>query len=114
MKRLVLLFSLGTLATAASPVLAQEQDHAAHHPATTAATPEAPVVEGVVRKVDKSAGKITLKHGPIPNLGMPDMLMVFRVSDPAMLDQVKAGDKVRFSADKIEGAYTVTRLERVD
>ncbi|MEO8302892.1 MAG: copper-binding protein [Betaproteobacteria bacterium] len=71
----------------------------------------AAVVDGEVRKVDKDAGKITLKHAPIPNLDMPTMTMVFRVKDPAMLDQVKAGDKVRFTADKFGGQYTITTLE---
>ena len=66
--------------------------------------------EAEVRKVDKDAGKLTLKHGPIPNLEMPPMTMVFRVKDPAMLDPVKAGDKVSFQAEKIGGQYVVTRI----
>ena len=69
--------------------------------------------EAEVRKVDVSAGKITLKHGEIKNLDMPPMSMVFQVIDPALLNQVKAGDKVRFTADKINGAYTVLTLEPV-
>ena len=69
--------------------------------------------EAEVRKVDQSTGKITLKHGEIKNLDMPPMSMVFGVKDPALLDQVKAGDKVRFTADKINGAYTVLTLERI-
>ena len=69
--------------------------------------------EAEVRKVDVSAGKITLKHGEIKNLDMPPMSMVFQVKDPALLNQVKAGDKVRFTADKINGAYTVLTLEPV-
>ena len=76
-----------------------------------AANAGAPSTEGEVRKVDKAAGKITLKHGPITNLDMPGMTMVFRVSDPALLDQVKAGDKVRFTAEKVDGALTVVRME---
>jgi Cu/Ag efflux protein CusF len=67
--------------------------------------------DGEIRKVDKDAKKITIKHGPILNLDMPNMTMVFQVKDPALLDMVKAGDKVRFSADKIGGAYVVTRIE---
>ncbi len=67
--------------------------------------------EGEVRKVDKEQGKVTLKHGPIENLGMPGMTMVFKVSDPKMLDMVKAGDKVKFAADNINGALTVTAIE---
>jgi len=61
--------------------------------------------------VDKEANKITLRHGPIPILDMPAMSMVFQVKDPALLDQVKAGDKIRFSAEKIGGQYVVTRIE---
>lgn len=56
-------------------------------------------------------GKATIKHGPLENLGMPVMTMVFRVQDPAMLDQLKAGDKINFVADKVNGAYTVMRFE---
>ena len=67
--------------------------------------------EGEVRKVDKDAGKVTIKHGPLENLGMPAMTMVFQVKDPAMLDQVKAGDKINFIAEKVGGQYTVTRVE---
>jgi Cu(I)/Ag(I) efflux system periplasmic protein CusF len=66
---------------------------------------------GEVRKVDKDAQKITIKHGPIRNLDMPGMTMVFRVKDPAMLDQVKAGDSIVFAADNIGGALTVTQIE---
>ena len=71
----------------------------------------APMVDAEVRKVDKDAGKITLKHGPITNLEMPGMTMVFRVKDPAMLDKVKEGDKIRITADKIGGAFTVMSIE---
>ena len=73
----------------------------------------APMVDGEVRKVDKEQGKITLKHAPITNLEMPGMTMVFRVKDPAMLDKVKEGDKVRFTADKVGGNITVTSIEAV-
>ncbi len=66
-----------------------------------------------VRKVDMDAKKITLKHGEIKNLDMPSMTMVFQVKDPALLDKVKAGDKVKFSAEKINGAYTVTAIDPV-
>lgn len=78
-----------------------------------AALPEQATAEGEVQKIDKEAGKITLKHGPIPNLDMPAMTMVFRVKDLAMLDSVKAGDKVRFSAEKAGGALTVTQMTPV-
>ena len=63
------------------------------------------------QKIDKGAGKVTIKHGPIKSLDMPAMTMVFQVRDPALLDQVKAGDKVNFVAEKIGGQYTVIRIE---
>ena len=70
-----------------------------------------PMTDGEIKKVDKGSGKITIKHGEIKNLGMPGMTMVFRAKDPGMLDQVKVGDKVNFSADKINGNITVTKIE---
>ena len=66
---------------------------------------------GEVRKVDKSSGKVTIKHGPLANLGMPAMTMVFRVKDSTMLDQMKEGDKIDFVAEKINGALTVIQVE---
>ncbi len=69
------------------------------------------MTDGEVRKVDKDASKVTIKHGPITNLDMPAMTMVFRVSDPALLDQLKSGDKIRFLAEKVQGAYTVMKVE---
>jgi Cu/Ag efflux protein CusF len=72
---------------------------------------QTPLAEAEVRKVDKSAGKITLKHGEIKNLDMPPMTMVFGVRDKALLDTAKAGDKVRFSAEKEGGQYVVTAIE---
>lgn len=76
-----------------------------------AAQASAPLSQGEVRKIDKEAQKITIKHGPLANLDMPAMTMVFRVKDAAMLDRVKAGDRVKFQAEKIGGAFTVTQLE---
>ncbi|MDP3709609.1 MAG: copper-binding protein [Polaromonas sp.] len=69
------------------------------------------MVDGEVRKVDKDTQKITLKHGEIRNLEMPGMTMVFQVKDPALLDKVKAGDKVRFTAEKSKGAIVVTDIQ---
>ena len=67
--------------------------------------------EGVVRKVDKENAKLTIKHGPLENLGMPGMTMVFGVKDPAMLGEVKAGDAIRFRAEQVDGRLTVTSLQ---
>jgi Cu(I)/Ag(I) efflux system periplasmic protein CusF len=101
-----------SLAFSAAPVLAQSKaDHDAHHARPAQAADAAPLAEGEVRRVDKDAKKITIKHGPLESLDMPPMTMVFQVSDPAMLEQVKAGDKVKFQAEKNGGALTVTRLE---
>ena len=69
-------------------------------------------VDGEVTKVDPENGKITLKHGPIENLGMPAMSMVFKAGDPAMTSQVKVGDKVKFEADKVDGAITITKIAK--
>ena len=72
----------------------------------------AQMVSGEVKKVDESAGKVTLKHGPIPKFDMGDMTMVYRVKDPAMLKGIKAGDKVMFEPDQVNGAYTATKIEK--
>ena len=68
------------------------------------------MTEGEVRKVDKPAGKVTLKHGEIKNLEMPSMTMVFQVKDPGMLDAVKPGDKVKFKAEKSGSSFVVTEI----
>ncbi len=88
-----------------------EKDSQSSRYAANGKTAGSGFTEAEVRKVDKDAGKITLKHGPITNLDMPPMTMVFRAKDPKMLDNVKAGDKVRVKVDKIQGAYTVTEIE---
>jgi Cu(I)/Ag(I) efflux system periplasmic protein CusF len=90
--------------------------HSASHdgrPTAGAAQSRGAPAEGEVRKVDKDAKKITIKHGPLEKLDMPAMTMVFQVKEPAMLDQVKAGDKVTFDAEKVGGAFTITKIERV-
>jgi Cu/Ag efflux protein CusF len=72
----------------------------------------ASTVSGTVKKIDQSAEKITLDHGPIKNLDMDSMTMVFKAGDKAMLAKVKAGDKVRFSAERVNGQLTVTKIEK--
>ena len=72
----------------------------------------AEMTDGEVRKVSKDTNKITLRHGEIKSLDMPPMTMVFQVRDPAMLDKVKAGDKVRFAAEKgPDGTIVVTDIQ---
>ena len=74
---------------------------------------QAPMVNGQVTKIDEAAGKITLRHGPIKKLDMNEgMTMVLRVQDPAMLKQVKVGDKVKFDADRVNGQITLTKIEK--
>jgi Cu/Ag efflux protein CusF len=73
----------------------------------------AEMVDGEVKKVDASAGKITIKHGPMKKFDMEDgMTMVFRANDPAMLKEVKPGDRIKFEADKINGQFTVMKIEK--
>ena len=70
-------------------------------------------VNGQVTKIDESAGKITIKHGPLKKFDMNEgMTMVFRAGDPAMLKAVKPGDRVRFVPDRINGQFTVTKIEK--
>lgn len=73
----------------------------------------ASAADGTVKKVDESAGKITLDHGPIKNLDMDEpMSMVFKAADPAMLKSVKPGDKVTFEAERVNGQITVTKIKK--
>jgi Cu(I)/Ag(I) efflux system periplasmic protein CusF len=105
------LLTVAALAAAfAAPAFAQPKpdDHAAHHPSAAAS---AAMTEGEIRKVDKDAKKLTIKHGEIKNLDMPPMTMVFQVKDEAMLDKLKAGDKIRFTAEKSASGIVVTEIQ---
>jgi Cu/Ag efflux protein CusF len=73
-------------------------------------TAHAQAYDAEVVKVDKAQGKITLRHGEMKALDMPPMTMVFRISNPALLERVAVGDKVRFDAAKVDGTYTVTAI----
>lgn len=77
----------------------------------SAAAAASELSDGEIRKVDKDAKKLTIKHGPLKNLDMPGMTMVFSVKDDALLDQVQSGEKVRFLAEKVDGKITVTKIE---
>ena len=94
----------------ASALAAGEHDAHAGHMASKAPA-ESPLSEGIVKKVDKASGKITITHGPLLNLDMPAMTMVFRVSEAAWLDQLQAGRTIRFLADSVNGSLTIVRLE---
>ena len=81
------------------------------HPAAPARAED--YVRGEVTKVDESAGKITIKHGPLRNFGMDEgMTMTFRAGDPAMLKAVKAGDRIRFIPDLVDGQFTVKKVQK--
>ena len=114
MKKLTLIASvLVTTAFYTGSVFAQTATPAPAAPA--AAMEKAPMkdaTEGEVRKIDKDAKKITLKHGPIKNLDMPGMTMVFQVKDAALLDKFVAGDKIMFTAEQQQGAFVVTGAEK--
>ena len=100
MKTLIALLAVLTIAT---PLHAE--------PVTPPAAQSSVMTDGVVRKIDAANGKITLKHGPIVNLDMPGMTMVFRVQSPEMLNAVKVGDTVKFHVENINGAFTVTAIQ---
>lgn len=78
--------------------------------AGSAGATDLPTTEGEIRRINAAGQEITLRHGEIKNLDMPPMTMVFKLKDPAQLGSLKAGDKVRFTADKINGAYTVISI----
>jgi Cu(I)/Ag(I) efflux system periplasmic protein CusF len=98
--RMVRLALLGLALAVASPLVAASSHQR-----------DGRLIEGEVRKVDKDAKKLTIRHGPIANLEMPAMTMVYQVKGPALLGQVKSGDRIRFAAEKSGAQYTVTRLE---
>lgn len=93
-----------------APLALAQTDHDDHHSGASAAA-EAPLAEGTVKKIDKSAGKLTIAHGPLASLNMPPMTMVFRAAEPGLLEQVKVGDKIRFAVERVGGALTVTAIE---
>ncbi|MDP1894929.1 MAG: copper-binding protein [Hydrogenophaga sp.] len=116
--------TLLALLLASGMALAQTHNHAHGAPATTetpaAATPTAPTetasnglpwAEAEIRRIDAAAGKLSLKHGDIKNLDMPPMTMVFQLQDKALLGKLKVGDRVRFTADKVNGSYTVVDIQ---
>jgi Cu/Ag efflux protein CusF len=85
----------------------------AQNEAKPAEAANAELTNGEVRKVDKATGKVTIKHGWVKKIDMPPMTMGYRVKDPALLDQLQPGDKIRFDVDRVDGAFTITRMEKV-
>lgn len=114
MNTVTTLAALGLLAITAGPASAQSGHAGMHHGAAmpqTAGQPMAKMSEGTIKKVDKAGGKLTIAHGPLENLAMPAMTMAFAVTDKALLEQVKPGDRIRFVAADIGGKLTVSTLE---
>ncbi|WP_374513235.1 copper-binding protein [Niveibacterium sp.] len=101
-----------TVLLGVSPLAVQAADDHADHMKAGSSMAMQEMSEGVVKKVDAQAGKITIQHGPLKNLDMPAMTMVFKVKDAAMLGSVKAGDNVRFVAESLPGGLTVTSIEK--
>jgi Cu(I)/Ag(I) efflux system periplasmic protein CusF len=106
-----LVIAAAMLSTSAMNSFAQTSAPAA--PVTTAAPAPKEMADAEVRKVDKEAKKVTLKHGPIKSLDMPGMTMVFQVRDEKLFDKLVVGEKIKFSAEQLQGAYIVTDVEKV-
>ena len=98
---------------AGSSGLAMAASDAQTAPSSATATPAVStgLTSGEVRKIDTEQGKLTIKHGPIENLQMPGMTMVFKAADPAMLQKLQVGDKIRFAAEKANGVIVVTAID---
>lgn len=108
MKKLIVPALIVLAAGFSVPGLAADS-HAGHgSPTATPAATEAPLTEGLVKKIDKAAGRVTLAHGPLN--GMPGMTMVFRVKEAAWLGQMKEGQKIRFAAEDTDGGMVVVRF----
>ncbi len=110
MKSIYIFIAAHCLTVGITPAMAADSQADHTHMHGNAATGQA-LAEGLVKKVDKATGKLTLSHGPLPN-GMPAMTMAFGVRNAAWLEQLKAGDKIRFAAEQVNGAMVITRLER--
>jgi Cu/Ag efflux protein CusF len=83
--------------------------------ATSMALAEPATGDGQVVKADRPTGKITIKHGPLKQLGMDEgMTMVYRAADPAMFDSVNVGDKIKFTADRLDGQFTIIKIQKPD
>jgi len=110
-RNLVSMAMAAALMTFGALPAAAQQDHSAHHSAS--AQKGTDMADGEVRRIDKEARKITLRHGEIKSLDMPPMTMVFQVKDGALLEKVRTGDKVKFQAEKEGSAYIVVAIEPV-
>lgn len=111
LKKNLTLLAASALLSFSLPHLAQAADSPAKDVKKTEMTAmSADMSDGEIRKVDKDSSKVTIKHGEIKNLDMPPMTMVFKVKDPAMLDALKVGDKIRFKAVSEKGSLIIADL----
>lgn len=108
-KPIATLAALAALAPALAPA-AENHGVPGGHGAMHAGAAQSALVDGLVKKIDKAGGKLSIAHGALPN-GMPAMTMAYKVKDPAWLDQLKSGQKIRFAFDERNGVFTVVRLE---
>lgn len=115
MSRNAIVFAVSILGAALAFQASAEDSHKQHGMNETVQAPaiSAALTDGEVRKVDKAAGKVTIKHGAMPKFDMPPMTMAYRVKDKSMLDKVKPGDKIKFDVDGAGNEFTVLRLEKV-
>ena len=102
----------GPLDLAAAPARQLQAAGPAQPAALAVTASQLPMVSGTVEKVDTAQGKVTIEHGPIPNLDMDAMTMVFRTQDPAVVKGIKAGDRIRFQADRVNGQISVVRIQK--
>lgn len=106
------LIATGLLAASLiSPAARAAEDHSTHHAKASAPAAAAELTEGEVRKIDREAGKLTLKHAEIKSLDMPPMTMVFQVRDKAMLDKLQVGTRVQFQVVHEAGKFVITELK---
>lgn len=112
MKKITLITAL-LLSSAFAPLLVTAQTAPAA-PVAADKPVAKDIAEAEVRKIDKEAKKVTLKHGPIKNLDMPSMTMVFQVRDVALFEKFAVGDKIMFTAEQLQGAYVMTGVEKAD
>ena len=101
-----------TPATPATPSAPASATPTAPAPAAGAPAAATPLAQAEVRRVELATGRLQLRHGPIPKLDMPPMTMVFRVKSPELLQGLKEGDQIWFDAEKIDGLYVVTHIEK--
>lgn len=103
-----------SLLAATLPATADHHGAKEHPPAAGKQQSADEFVHAEVKKVDKAAGKLTLKHEAIRKFDMAGMTMAFRVAEPAMLDAIAVGDRVRFVPDRRNGQFVITRVEKLD